>query len=157
MNKRLIILLAIFIILPAIIGLVILLSGGSDNKTPESEDQSPETTIEREVGVLKINGLDDHRGDIDAVSALNIEKVLHQYLGDDGKSYTGSIREGSYTKQPVNDLYLVRFLVDVESAQQTYVVLFSGPSNLVKYSPIDIECPQADEVRYPNANCRIEI
>lgn len=154
MNKRLLILLALFVALPVIIGTVILLSGG-DNENPGSEDPSSQTNTGGSASVLKINGLENHRDDIDAVSALNIEKVLHRYLGDDSKPYTGSIREGSYAKQPANNLYIVRFLVDIESLQQTYAVLFSGPSNLVKYSPISIECPEQAEVRYKSTACKI--
>ncbi len=63
------------------------------------------------------------------------------------------IRDGSYSEEIKNEVTTAKFIIDIDSIKQSYVVNFSWSNTENIPNNIFIECPTIFESKYPDSNC----
>lgn len=84
-------------------------------------------------------------------------RIINQNVDDVDKNVIDDVivREGSYEEEAGDKDGVVgaRFIIDIDSIQQTYIVYMAW-SNLPDETPPIIDCPSMNESKYPESICR---
>ncbi len=97
---------------------------------------------------------------IDAKNAYEdaLWQIIKTYVDYEDKNIIkdAQIREGSYAETEVNDdgVIQARFIVDIDSIQQTYFVTISWDKSGSNVTEAIIDCPTPEENKYPNSFCQ---
>ena len=121
--------------------------------TSEKKHVFEETKDNGNVSVLK---------DVPSELKDSFEKQLWELVSEDENNSMANnldyvVREGTYEFKSDNRAYSATFLVDLESARQTYDVSISWSDEKSKHdlpSEIVINCPPLDQMLYSDTVCR---
>ena len=63
------------------------------------------------------------------------------------------VREGTYKESYQNDITTAKFLIDIDSLKQTYVVTVSWSDEVELMDSLTIDCPKKEEMKFPETMC----
>ena len=106
-----------------------------------AEDDASSTAIPEEVE--------------DAISDILWNTIKKNVQGvDQNVINDAKIREGTFSKKENEDEISVRFVLDIDSIEQTYVVATGWTKDLSVIRDVTINCPPVSEMKYPDTVCR---
>ncbi len=144
-NKKLFVLVAIFLATVILIGFVFFF-----NKPKSSAPEQKKT-----VAPFTITGLETEEYGFSTNTQKSITGSIKNFLVADKINTTniaGKVREGSYSKESVNGGTTVNVLIDIPSIERSYKASLSRDAD--GYGGLYITCPTPDELIYEPFDCK---